>query len=516
MKLWNTAKNNDAGFTFGWALALHGLGLALFWCGCFLLWENWFYGGDVSHWASRVAEIASFCAIGLVATRVLLSEKKMALAAMAFQLGAFGLQSVGLAAPFGAVACGMCAGAATALFLCAAMIVFSRFRPRATQVCIIGAFIVSHGIAVAATWVAPDALAQVDSLALMVGSLLLFFTCLSCPELSVRESFTREERDLSKSEAGAGVPPIGEGAAQRTGETDSSHNRLRAVWFLMRPIVVPAMVFALLCGVATQLFVEGAASSSGLYVMADIAAVVALAILLGIAFFDIDLTVETSTLVVLPVFAGIMLAASLLSPDGIVDIGVCIRTSFTVVQVLVWVYFAREGYESGSISLAAFALSFGLLRGSVLIGRLLGTATSFLGASSLSNLLFALIALWLLYVTVMLFRGMMALRRSSSAASDRAVKETDSEGTSLSVPAACHAIANRYGLSSREERIMELFASGRTASYIGKELFVSESTVRTYIRRIYQKMDSHSRQDLMDEIEIELNRSSCFESDYAS
>lgn len=37
MKLWNTAKNNDAGFTFGWALALHGLGLALFWCGCFLL-----------------------------------------------------------------------------------------------------------------------------------------------------------------------------------------------------------------------------------------------------------------------------------------------------------------------------------------------------------------------------------------------------------------------------------------------------------------------------------------------
>ena len=156
------------------------------------------------------------------------------------------------------------------------------------------------------------------------------------------------------------------------------------------------------------------------------------------------------------------------------------------------------------------------MRGSVLIGRLLGTAASFLGASSLSNLLFALIALWLLYVTVMLFRGMMALRRSSSAASDRAVKETDSEGTSLSVPAACHAIANRYGLSSREERIMELFASGRTASYIGKELFISESTVRTYIRRIYQKMDSHSRQDLMDEIEIELNRSSCFESDYAS
>lgn len=512
MKLWNTAKDNGAGFTFGWALALHGLGLALFWCGCFLLWENWFYGGDVSHWASRVAEIVSFCAIGLVATRVSLSEKKMALAAMAFQLGAFGLQSVGLVAPLGAIACGMCAGAATALFLCAAMIVFSRFRPRATQVCIIGAFIVSHGIAVAATWVAPDSLAQVDSLALMVGSLLLFFTCLSCPDLSEEESFAREERDLSKSEAGAGVPPIGEGASQR----DGGQNRLRAVWLLMRPIVVPAMVFALLCGAATQLFVEGAAPSSGLYVMADIAAVVALVILFGIAFFDIDLTVETSTLVVLPVFAGIMLAASLLSPDGIVDIGVCIRASFTVVQVLVWVYFAREGYESGSIFLAAFALSFGLLRGSVLVGRLLGAAASFLGASSLSNLLFALIALWLLYVTVMLFCGMMALRRPSSAVSDQVAKETDSEGASLSVPAACHSIANRYGLSSREERIMELFASGRTASYIGKELFISESTVRTYIRRIYQKMDSHSRQDLMDEIEMELSRSSCSESDYTS
>ncbi|MFR5193884.1 MAG: hypothetical protein ACLTEX_00755 [Eggerthella lenta] len=89
--------------------------------------------------------------------------------------------------------------------------------------------------------------------------------------------------------------------------------------------------------------------------MADIAAVVAL-VILGIAFFDIDLTVETSTLVV-P--SGIMLALSF--PRRHCGHQGMHSGDFTVVQVLVWVYFARR--DTGRLDLlAAFALSFGLLR----------------------------------------------------------------------------------------------------------------------------------------------------------
>lgn len=48
--------------------------------------------------------------------------------------------------------------------------------------------------------------------------------------------------------------------------------------------------------------------------------------------------------------------------------------------------------------------------------------------------------------------------------------------------------------------VMTMFAQGRSALYIAEELCISESTVRTHIRRIYSKLDIHSRQELIDAV----------------
>lgn len=75
---------------------------------------------------------------------------------------------------------------------------------------------------------------------------------------------------------------------------------------------------------------------------------------------------------------------------------------------------------------------------------------------------------------------------------------------------ACVAIAARGSLSKRESEILPLALKGRTSERIAGELFISKSTVDTHLRRIYAKLDVHSRQELIDlgeEVAKDLGRS---------
>lgn len=59
-------------------------------------------------------------------------------------------------------------------------------------------------------------------------------------------------------------------------------------------------------------------------------------------------------------------------------------------------------------------------------------------------------------------------------------------------------LAQSYGLSPRETEIFLLLAQGRSRPYIRDALFLSKNTVATHIRHIYEKMDIHSQQELID------------------
>ncbi len=47
---------------------------------------------------------------------------------------------------------------------------------------------------------------------------------------------------------------------------------------------------------------------------------------------------------------------------------------------------------------------------------------------------------------------------------------------------------------------MHLFATGRTAARVREELVISAGTVNTHALHIYQKMDVHSRQELIEKV----------------
>lgn len=63
------------------------------------------------------------------------------------------------------------------------------------------------------------------------------------------------------------------------------------------------------------------------------------------------------------------------------------------------------------------------------------------------------------------------------------------------------AIGRAHGLSNRETEIFLMLAQGRSRPYIRDSLYLSKNTVATHIRHIYEKLDIHSRQELIDLVE---------------
>lgn len=57
------------------------------------------------------------------------------------------------------------------------------------------------------------------------------------------------------------------------------------------------------------------------------------------------------------------------------------------------------------------------------------------------------------------------------------------------------AFAAAYEISPRERDVLALWLAGRGMKYIENELFISESTVKSHLRSIYRKCDTHNRDE---------------------
>ena len=77
----------------------------------------------------------------------------------------------------------------------------------------------------------------------------------------------------------------------------------------------------------------------------------------------------------------------------------------------------------------------------------------------------------------------------------------DGQGASDELALRCAAMTEAYGLTPRESEILDLLARGRSKAYIADALFISENTVRGHVKRLYAKLDVHSKQELVDRVE---------------
>lgn len=87
------------------------------------------------------------------------------------------------------------------------------------------------------------------------------------------------------------------------------------------------------------------------------------------------------------------------------------------------------------------------------------------------------------------------------AHSNEAVERLAERGmflTKLSTSGGASVPRERHFLTERECDVVRYLAQGRSKTAIGEKLFISENTVRTYVKNIYGKLDVHNKQQLLD------------------
>ena len=64
----------------------------------------------------------------------------------------------------------------------------------------------------------------------------------------------------------------------------------------------------------------------------------------------------------------------------------------------------------------------------------------------------------------------------------------------------CRLLAKEFQLTERETQTLELLALNKRPKEISDELVLSIATIRTYVQGIYNKLDVHSHDELMQEL----------------
>ena len=76
-------------------------------------------------------------------------------------------------------------------------------------------------------------------------------------------------------------------------------------------------------------------------------------------------------------------------------------------------------------------------------------------------------------------------------------QQSDQEPLPQSLPIDWRRFAEAYGLSQREQEIMEYLGRGHSSTFISQTLVISDNTVRTHTRHIYRKVGVTSRDELL-------------------
>lgn len=82
------------------------------------------------------------------------------------------------------------------------------------------------------------------------------------------------------------------------------------------------------------------------------------------------------------------------------------------------------------------------------------------------------------------------------------VEEVDEQDARLPrIDMRCAELVGAHSLTPREAEVLALLARGRNAAYIQESLTISRNTVKSYVARVYSKLDVHSHQELIDLVE---------------
>jgi DNA-binding CsgD family transcriptional regulator len=140
------------------------------------------------------------------------------------------------------------------------------------------------------------------------------------------------------------------------------------------------------------------------------------------------------------------------------------------------------------------------------IGLIFGWAIGRLTSTFLLPLV-AYIAVGIIYTV--LFIGLFLLSSKDNAfgnepAPPKSTSRGNRQDVGLFIDAVyeqCVRVATEYGLSNREEEILNYLVRGRSVSTIAREINLSQNTIKTHVEHIYKKLDTHTREELLRKVE---------------
>ncbi len=187
-------------------------------------------------------------------------------------------------------------------------------------------------------------------------------------------------------------------------------------------------------------------------------------------------------------FLATSIAAACLGAPPVVS-NLCSSVTSSLIVMLLWLLLSDVAHHSDRHAYAVFGLGWSLHTG----GRYLALVAENAADVGRAPLALGIGLLWALGV-VMAFcletrdpdiqRIFADLRRKVDPQEFATIDER------------CDQLAREYSLTGREVDVLKLLAKGRSKGYIAEALYISENTVRGHARRLYAKLDVHTRDEL--------------------
>ena len=325
------------------------------------------------------------------------------------------------------------------------------------------------------------------AIAVLLGTLadwyLIFATAL-LPILSF--TFLRKALGKAVTEKPSGTKP--------DEPTNEMEENVRKIPWAITALLI---TFWVACGISRYYTIPNESSSfpEALLVLFSIGVVAAVIVCFVFLFFSNKVSFFSIVRIILPISCASLLLIPLV-PNTMLPIAF-VMSFIALINIDIYVFIlasalAREGGFSCTHIVGGLRLA---IQGGGLIGGVLIYLTSGISMSIVVSFMAVL-----LVVVVMLaardldvFEGAVSKNTSLTLSSSASAKDE--------LVARCEKLGSRFGLSQRETEILQFLGKGRDAPYIRDALYISRNTVNTHVKRIYRKLNIHSKQELLDMIE---------------
>lgn len=351
------------------------------------------------------------------------------------------------------------------------------------SVCIPGTFVASVGVGLLVQALPPEISAVVVA-ALPIASGTLFATLLRKSTVRVDGSADARERR----------PPLAKGFVTREPRTVRAN--IAALFDIVPThFMVILFLFCAAFGIMQYLLVLPHSESAGI-IEQNIAVrgFIALVVLVGFGMlswkpdvaYKIGLLLITAGFLATPFLKSVALSSSI------------VMAGYTCFDMMGWIIIAALAVRHERCAGGVIALSRLFELGGVLCGGIVGVLATGWAWSDDANM--AIVSTAIAYVLVA--AAVLLLYRGTTSVWSLMERPKAEEGLRSELGAlVVSTMSERYGLTPRETDMLGFFAAGRSIPWIAEHEGISEGTVRSHTRHLYEKIDVHSRQELLDVIE---------------